>query len=50
MSLLHPSPLLIALATGLLLSGPPTLLAQSAPVAPAYADRFAEVMALEPGA
>ena len=41
---------MIALATALLLSAPPTLRAQSAPVAPAYADRFAEVMGLSPGA
>jgi peptidase M1-like protein len=39
---------MIAMATALLVSPPPALRAQSAPVAPAYADRFAEVMALSP--
>ena len=46
--MLHPSLLMIALAAAPLLSAPPALRAQSAPVAPAYADRFAEVMALSP--
>jgi hypothetical protein len=45
---LHPSLLMIALAAAPLLSAPPALRAQSAPIAPAYADRFAEVMALSP--
>jgi hypothetical protein len=39
---------MIAMATALLVSPPPALRAQTAPVAPAYADRFAEVMALSP--
>jgi hypothetical protein len=45
-SVLHPSLLMIALVAAPLLSAPPVLRAQSAPVAPVYADRFAEVMAL----
>lgn len=45
---LHPSLLMIALAAAPLLSAPPALRAQGAPIAPAYADRFAEVMALRP--
>jgi hypothetical protein len=42
----HPSLLMIALVATPLVSAPPALGAQSAPVAPAYADRFAEVMAM----
>ena len=45
-SMLHPSLLMIALAAAPLVLAPPALRAQSAPVAPAHADRFAEVMAL----
>lgn len=45
-SIFHPSLLMIALIAAALASAPPALRAQGAPVAPAYADRFAEVMAL----
>ena len=45
-SVFHPSLLMIALVVTPLVSAPPALTAQSAPVAPAYADRFAEVMAM----